>query len=139
VQAALSVVLVYLIRALLPALEMAGWVSPRPDARDDTVAAAGPAIALMMALGLASFAKAWLLKRLLGAPVAGWRWPVVGAALVGGVVGWAVTRLPHSFEWFELVVGVPLILASYGTVIWLKGFNRDDRALFRFHQKPTAA
>lgn len=139
VQAGLSVVLVYLIRQLLPALENAGWVKPRPDLKDDTIAAAGPAIALMMALGLASFAKAWLLKRLLGAPVAGWRWPVVWAALVGGVVGWGVTRLPHSFEWFELVVGVPLILASYGTVIWLKGFNRDDRALFRFHQKPAAA
>ena len=137
-QAALSVVLVYVIRELLPPLQAAGWVPPRPHPKDDALAAAGPAIALMIALGLASFAKAWLLSRLLHARVSGWRWPIVWAAVAGGLVGWGVTRLPHSFEWFELIVGVPLILGAYGAVIWFKGFNQDDRALFRFHKAAEA-
>jgi O-antigen/teichoic acid export membrane protein len=138
IQAGLSVVFVYLIRQILPALEQWGWVMPRPDEKDDVIAAAGPAIALMAALGLASVAKAWLLKRLLGASVSGWRWPLLYAATVAGLAGWAVTRLPHSWEWFELAIGVPLILGTYCAVIWYRGFNRDDRALFRFHPKPAA-
>ena len=42
----------------------------------------------------------------------GWRWPLILAALASGVVGWAVTRLPHSLEWAELAFGVPLILGD---------------------------
>ena len=139
VQAALSIVLVYGIRALLPAMEQAGWLHPRPPFRDDPVAAAGPAIALMIALGLASVAKAWLLGRLLKAPVSGWRWSVVGAAIAAAVIGWLVTRLPHAYEWVELVVGVPLILGIYGIVIWRKAFSQEDRALFRFRPARAAA
>ncbi len=135
IQAALSVVFVYALRAAMPQLEAAGWVPPRPDTEDDPIAAAGPAIALMIALGLASFAKAWLLKRLLGARVNGWRWPIVAAALAAGVAGWGVTKLPHKFEWVELAIGVPVILGIYGAVIWFKGFKSEDRALFRFRHK----
>jgi O-antigen/teichoic acid export membrane protein len=131
-QAILSVILVYALRPLLPIAVHAGIVAPRPDARDDVIAAAGPAIALMLVLGLASIAKASLLSRLLGARVNGWRWPLIWATIAGGIVGWAVIQLPHHFEWAELAFGVPLILAAYGAVIWFKGFNRDDRALFRF-------
>jgi len=138
VQAALSVVLVYGIRSVLPSLVEAGWVDTRPFPRNDTIAAAGPAIALMIALGLAAIAKAWLLRRLLGARVNGWRWSVVWAALIAGSLGWVVTRLPHSFEWFELVVGVPSILGTFGAIVWFKGFNRDDRALFRNHEEVPA-
>ncbi|WP_116090303.1 lipopolysaccharide biosynthesis protein [Sphingomonas crusticola] len=133
-QAALSVAFVYLLRALLPALADAGWVKPRPDPREDAIAAAGPAIALMVGLGLAAIAKALLLRRMLGARVNGWRWSLIWAALIAGTLGWGVTRLPHSFEWFELVVGVPLILGTFGAIIWFKGFNQDDRALFRSHE-----
>ena len=136
-QAALSIVLVYAFRALLPLVVEAGWFAPRPAPRDDPVAAAGPAIALMAALAMASFAKAWLLARLLGARVNGWRWPVVWAALAAGVVGWLVTRLPHHFEWVELALGVPLILATFGAVIWRWGFGDDDRTLFRFQPAPA--
>ncbi|WP_174274757.1 lipopolysaccharide biosynthesis protein [Sphingomonas bacterium] len=131
-QAILSLVFVWLLRALLPHLAAHGWIKPRPGARDDVIAAAGPAIALMLALGLASVAKAWLLARLLGARVNGWRWPLIWAALVAGIVGWGVTRLPHSFEWMELAFGVPIILGSYGAIIWYRGFKEQDRALFRF-------
>jgi len=138
VQAALSVVFVYLFRSALPAFADAGWVKPRPDPRDDVIAAAGPAVALIIALGLAAIAKASLLRRLLGARVNGWRWSVVWAALIAGAIGWSVTRLPHSFEWFELVVGVPLILGTFGAIIWYKGFNQDDRALFRKNEVHAA-
>jgi len=131
IQAALSVVFVYLFRAALPAFADAGWVKPRPSPHEDVVAAAGPAVALVLALGLAAIAKALLLRKLLGARVNGWRWSVVWAALVAGTLGWVVTRLPHSFEWFELVVGVPLILGTFGAFVWYWGFNQDDRALFR--------
>ncbi|WP_420542798.1 lipopolysaccharide biosynthesis protein [Sphingomonas naphthae] len=130
-QAGLSVVLVELARRALPAIERAGWVGERMAFRDDPVAAAGPAIALMAALGLASVAKALLLKKLLGGRISGWRWSLVWAALVASAVGWAVTRLPHSLEWVELAFGVPLILGVYGAVVWFRGFTTDDRALFR--------
>jgi hypothetical protein len=134
-QAALSVVLVYVIRHLLPHFVDAGWIKPRPDAKDDAVAAAGPAIALMVVLALASIAKAWLLARMLRARVSGWRWPLILAAIVAGLVGWVVTRLPHRFEWVELAIGVPLILGVYGMIIWSVGFNQEDRTLFRFKDK----
>ena len=138
IQAALSVVFVYLFRSALPAFADAGWVMPRPDPHDDVIAAAGPAVALIIALGVAAMAKALLLRKLLGARVNGWRWSLVWAALVAGIVGVAVTRLPHSFEWFELIVGVPLILGTFGAIIWYWGFNRDDRALFRKNEAQVA-
>ena len=55
-QTILSVVLVSLTRAFHPVSDM----------KNDTIAAAGPAVALMAMLGLASIAKAGLLRRLLG-------------------------------------------------------------------------
>ena len=138
IQAALSVVLVYAIRSALPSLVDAGWIDPRPDPRRDPIAAAGPALALMIALGLAAVAKAWLLRSLLKARVNGWRWSVIWAAVTAGALGWTVTRLPHSFEWFELVVGVPAILGTFGAIIWYKGFNQEDRTLFRKQEEVPA-
>ena len=91
--------------------------------------AAGPAIALALALGIASIIKARLLSGLLGAPVSGWRWPLVWAAAVAGVVGYLATRLP---EWAEVSFGIPAILLTFGIVIWRFGFTSEDRTLFRF-------
>lgn len=116
-QTLLSVVLISAIRA----------IHPVADLKDDAVAAAGPAIALMLMLGVASIAKARLLHRLLNHRVSGWRWPLVPAAATGTVVGVLATWLP---EWVELVFGVPLILAAYGAVIWYRGFGDEDRLLF---------
>jgi O-antigen/teichoic acid export membrane protein len=116
-QTLLSVVLVHLIRA----------VHPTPDFRNDPVAAAGPAIALMLMLGAASIAKAALLRRLLGHRISGWRWALVPAAAAGTVVGIAFTWTP---EWVELAIGVAAILAAYGAVIWYRGFGAEDRMLF---------
>ena len=44
------------------------------------------------------------------------------------VVGFLATLLP---EWMELIFGIPAILATYGFVIWHRGFGPEDRVLFR--------
>lgn len=123
-QTVASVLLIWAIRA----------VHPVADLREDTIAAAGPAIALLLALGVASIAKAGLLARLLGGRVSGWRWTLLPAVAAGTAVGATATLLP---EWLELLVGVPAILAGYGVVIWYKAFGADDRILFS--TKPGAA
>lgn len=122
VQVALSFALIYLMR---------GWGWP------ENYQAAGPAIALMLSLALTSVVKAWLLGRLLDAPVSGWRWQLAVAAGVAIAVGSLFTALPHSLEWAELVFGLPAIAASYLFVIWRLAFGPDDRALFA--GKPKAA
>ena len=113
IQAALSVLFIVL-------MQDAGW--------DPLYVAAGPAAALCLSLGLSSIVKAKLLHRLLGAPVNGWRWALIWAAVVAAIVGFVAINVP---EWLELAVGMPAILLSYGWVIWRKGFGPDDRALFR--------
>lgn len=90
--------------------------------------AAGAAGALMIALATSSLVKALLLKKLLGAPVSNWRWPLAHAAAAAVVVGYAFTWAP---EWVELVVGVPAVLATYALVIWRRGFDEADKVLFR--------
>jgi O-antigen/teichoic acid export membrane protein len=100
--------------------------------------ASAVAIALMLALGFASVAKSLLLSRLLGAPVNSWRWALAWAAGGAAIVGWAITQLPPAYEWAELLIGVPLILAGYGWLIWTRGFGPADRDLFRKTSAPTA-
>jgi hypothetical protein len=127
-QAALTVALILFLRAL----RIPEWIAQALDLRSDrlteSVAAASPAIALMIALGVASILKAGLLSRLLGAPVSGWRWPLVWAAAAAVAVGYGATFLP---EWMELAFGIPLILGTFGAVIWKRGFTQEDRVLFR--------
>ena len=101
-----------------------------------TAQAAGPAIALCLALAMASVLKARLLSRLLEAPVSGWRWALVWAAAVATAVGYLATLAP---EWGELLFGMPLILFSFGTVIWKRGFTPEDRILFRRKPKTEKA
>ena len=98
--------------------------------------AAAAAFALMLALAAASLAKATLLARILGHPVNNWRWAVVWAAAPAIVVGYLATLMP---EWAELIVGIPLILLTYGWVIWNKGFAEEDRVLFRRNMAPGDA
>lgn len=93
--------------------------------------AAGPAAALACALGIASIMKARLLSNLLGAPVSGWRWPLIWAAAAAGAVGYLATKLP---EWAELSLGIPAILLVFGLVVWRFGFTSEDRTLFRFKE-----
>ena len=135
-QAALTVALILFLRAL----RIPEWIAQALDLRSDrlteSVAAASPAIALMIALGVASILKAGLLSRLLGAPVSGWRWPLVWAAAAAVAVGYGATFLP---EWMELAFGIPLILGTFGAVIWKRGFTQEDRVLFRLKrgEEPT--
>ena len=97
--------------------------------------ATGPALALMLSLGLASIAKSRLLGTILGAPVSGWRWSLVWASAAAIAVGWLFTLLPPYLEWLELVGGIPAILAAFGAVLWLKGFGHEDRELFRMKKE----
>ncbi len=122
---------------IIVALDWLQW--PADPERRQTFQAAGAALALGLALGLASILKAKLLGRLLGASVQGWRWSLVWAAAAALLVGYALTALPQAYEWTELAIGVPLILLTFGLVIWKRGFTSADRALFRRHpaEEPT--
>lgn len=113
VQAALSFAFILGARAM-------GW--------PELYVAAGPALALCLALGVAALVKVRLLSRLLGAPINVWRWALVWAAALAGLVGVVATQVP---EWAELILGVPLILGAYCWMIWSKGFGPEDRELFR--------
>jgi O-antigen/teichoic acid export membrane protein len=119
IQGLLSIVLIVAIRKL-------GFPYPYQ--------AAGPAVALMLALGISSVLKARLLSQILGAPVQGWRWPLIWAAAAAALTGWLITRLPKSFEWAELAFGIPAILIAFGAVVWKRGFTHEDRELFRMRK-----
>ncbi|HKT15748.1 MAG TPA: oligosaccharide flippase family protein [Allosphingosinicella sp.] len=119
IEVALAIALILAMRALADVFPAAG---------NPNYQAACPAIALCLALGFASVFKARLLSHLLGAPVSGWRWALIWAAAAATLVGWLATMLP---EWTELLFGIPLVLVSFGLVIWLRGFTHEDRLLFR--------
>jgi len=121
-------------QALLTVIIIVGLDALRWPADDDlrqAFQAAGAALGLCLALGMASVLKARLLSRLLGAPVQGWRWPLVWAAGAAILVGYGFTALPQAYEWTELAVGSPLILLAFGWVVWMRGFTHEDRELFR--------
>lgn len=99
--------------------------------------AAGAALALAAALGLASILKARLLCRLLDAPVQGWRWSLAWAAAAAILVGVLVIQLPQRLEWVQLAFGVPAILATFGLLVWYRGFTAEDRTLFRMQRGET--
>ncbi|MFN3387681.1 MAG: lipopolysaccharide biosynthesis protein [Allosphingosinicella sp.] len=124
VQALLTVIILFAIGTL-----------PLNETAMGMYQSAGAALSLMLALALASVLKARLLCRLLDAPVQGWRWPLVWAAAGAVVVGAAFTALPPAYEWVELAFGIPAILATFGAIVWKRGFTHDDRVLFRMGKK----
>lgn len=95
--------------------------------------ATGPAIALCVALGFASIVKSRLLHKKLGERVSGWRWDIAWATAAGAVVGAGV----HYFlsPTLQLIIGIPAILAAFGTVLWTTGFGPEDRELFRMKNR----
>ena len=101
---------------------------PLTPAQVEAWQGAAAALALMLALGLASILKARLLCRLLDAPVQGWRWPLIWAAAAAVVTGFAVVQLP---AWLQLALGVPAIMGVFGVTVWYRGFTDEDRVLFR--------
>jgi O-antigen/teichoic acid export membrane protein len=113
----------FLTVGLIVVMQREGW--------PPMVVAAGPAAALLLALGFAAVIKSRLLHRLLGAPVLGWRWALIWAGAAASAVGWLFTLLPPRLEWLELLGGIPAILVTFGLVIWTRGFGADDRELFR--------
>lgn len=125
-----------LMVAVQAALTVAIIVAMRAAGLPQSWQAAGAALALMLALGMASVLKARLLASLLEAPVQGWRWPLVTAAAAATVVGYGATQLP---EWLELSLGIPAILIAFGLVVWYRGFKEEDRVLFKMKkpEKPT--
>ena len=113
-----------LAAGLIIAMRNIGW--------DEAHQATGPAVALCIALAFASIAKSLLLARRLGAPVSGWRRDILYALVAGLVVGVPVRLfLP---EFWQLVVGIPAIMAAFGIVVWTKGFKPEDRELFRLRK-----
>jgi hypothetical protein len=73
-----------------------------------------------------------LLKRQLEEPVSGWRWDLVWATAAGVVVGFGVRYLlPQAWQLF---LGVPLILITFFSVLWIKGFGPEDRELFKLRK-----
>jgi O-antigen/teichoic acid export membrane protein len=129
ISTAMVVVQTLLSIALILAMREADW----PEAWQ----AVGPAVALTLALGLASIVKSRLLCRILGAPVQGWRWPLIWAALAASIVGAAFIRLPDSLRWAELAFGIPAILVTFVAVVWKWGFTPEDRVLFRMKRGET--
>lgn len=114
-QAGLSFVLILMVR-------QAGY--------SDEVMAAAPALALALALAFSSIVKSNLLQYLLKHRIATWRPALLAASSVAVIVGMVFVSLPRSYEWVELVIGVPVILFVYGIIIWRFGFGPDDRELF---------
>ncbi|MEO5640460.1 MAG: lipopolysaccharide biosynthesis protein [Sphingomicrobium sp.] len=109
---------------LILAMRNIGW--------DMAHQATGPAIALCLALGFASIAKSLLLAKNLEARVSGWRMDILYATAAGLIIGIPVRLfLP---ELWQLIIGIPLILAAFGVVVWTKGFGPEDRELFRLRK-----
>jgi O-antigen/teichoic acid export membrane protein len=92
--------------------------------------AAGPAVALLVSLGISSIIKANFLSHLLKARVSGLRRPLIWAAMAAIAVGTIFTSLPKRYEWAELIIGLPAIFASYAFVLHRWAFGPEDRALF---------
>lgn len=93
----------------------------------DEIEMAAPAVALFLALGLGSIAKSLFLGHLLDSPVSPFRWTLALAIAVSALIGAMATTW---IEWAEIVIGIPLIAASYLWVLWRFAFKADDRTLF---------
>jgi O-antigen/teichoic acid export membrane protein len=87
----------------------------------------GAATGLAVSALFLSVVKSRLLAQLLDAPVSGWRWILLIAAVPTVAAGLLLMRLP---EWFQLSFGLAIILGIYGTIVWRWGFKGADRLLF---------
>jgi O-antigen/teichoic acid export membrane protein len=96
----------------------------------------GAAAALAASALLLSVAKSRLLAAKLGAPVSGWRWVLLLAALPTVALGLALLKTP---EWFQLTIGLAAILGLFGGIVWRWGFKGADRLLFARRLKTLEA
>jgi len=118
--------------ALQAALSAAFIIAMRNLDWPEAWQATGPAAALCVALGFASIAKSQLLGRTIGHSVSGWRWALVLAIVAGFAVGLPVRLFLPPLA--QLLIGIPLIFATFGYVIWTRGFGREDRLLFKMRK-----
>jgi O-antigen/teichoic acid export membrane protein len=121
---ALSLGMIGLQAALTIGLIMMLEVKGYPELWQAAAAAASLAVSLLAG----SILKTRLAARLLAAPVSIWRWQLVPAALIAGLVGGVATSGP---QWSELLIGIPAILGIYGWIIWRFAFRAEDRILFK--------
>jgi O-antigen/teichoic acid export membrane protein len=87
----------------------------------------GAAIGLAVAALMLALSKSWLLHSALGANVMGWRFTLLVAAIPAILIGLPVQKL-HGL--LQLIIGIPLILGTFATIIWAIGFRGADRVLF---------
>ena len=120
------------------ALSFAFVLIARAQAWPVPVQAASVAVALAVSLTIGSAVKAWMLRRMTGAPVLSVRPSFFAAIAIAGLVGAAFMSLPAEFEWAELSLGMPAILVTFLFVIIKFGFSDEDRALFRKIPAPGA-
>ena len=122
VQVGLTLAFIPLFRVLFPA--------ESPNAAVNGIA---PAAALLASALFATVVKSRLLRATLGEPVSGWRWPMLLAAGAAFAIGILVQR--YLVAYWELVLGLPAILATYGIVLWYRGFEEEERLLFAGRDK----
>ncbi|MBT2186264.1 lipopolysaccharide biosynthesis protein [Sphingobium nicotianae] len=128
-------VLTIVLQAVLTVVLILG---ARNMALPDLYVAAMPAVALAIALASSAIAKSWLLGALLGARIGVWRLRLVMSGLIVTIAGSATTLLPPHLEWAELMVGIPLMLTLYCTIVWRFAFGESDRSLFRKRKRAAA-
>jgi O-antigen/teichoic acid export membrane protein len=87
----------------------------------------GVAAGLALASLFLAVSKVAVLRPVLGAPVLGWRWSMLVAAVPAAAVGLLVQKLPHVLQ---LAVGVPVVFGIFAALIWIFGFRGTDRLLF---------
>ncbi|MBB5280966.1 lipopolysaccharide biosynthesis protein [Pacificimonas flava] len=97
-------------------------------AADRPVQGIGAALALALAALLASVLKVALMHRLIPDPVSGWRWVFLPVTVATSAAGFAsMTFLP---PFWQLTVGLPVLLTIYGSLMWFFAFKGPDRLLF---------
>lgn len=97
-------------------------------AADRPVQGIGAALALALAALLASVLKVALMHRLIPDPVSGWRWVFLPVTVATSAAGFAsMTFLP---PFWQLTVGLPVLLMIYGSLMWFFAFKGPDRLLF---------
>ncbi len=100
-----------------------------PDvAENRPVQGIGAALALALAALLASILKVVLLHHLIPERVSGLRWVYLPVTAVTAAAGFASMHFLPAF--WQIAVGLPLLIAIYGGLMWTFGFKGADRLLF---------
>lgn len=130
-----NMIISLIMLALEASLAAALILAMKSEGLPQSYQATGPAIGLCIALAFASITKSRLLASELGEPVSGWRWDLAWATSAGVISGVLIRLLPPTWE---LLLGIPAIIAAFGTVLWKTGFGPEDRELFRMRKTQVA-